>query len=46
MGSLAAVFALESEGPQPPRYSIEDFVRRYERSFGPEPVLERLTIAP
>jgi adenosine kinase len=44
MGSLAAVFTLESEGPQPPRYSIEDFVSRYERSFGQEAALEALTI--
>ena len=45
MGSLAAVFTLESEGPQPPRYSIEDFVSRYERSFGHEAALETLLIA-
>ena len=43
MGSIAAVFALESEGPQPPRYSGEDFHRRYERNFGPEPELARLS---
>jgi adenosine kinase len=45
MGSLAAVFGLESEGPQPPRYSIEDFIARYESNFGPEPALRPLTIA-
>jgi adenosine kinase len=42
MGSLAAIFSLESEGPQPPRYSIAEFVRRYERNFGREPVLDDL----
>jgi adenosine kinase len=42
MGSTAAVISLESEGPQPPRYSAEDFRRRYERNFGPEPGLARL----
>jgi adenosine kinase len=42
MGSVAAVFGLEAQGPQPPRYTIEDFVRRYERSFGPEPALAAL----
>ena len=43
MGSLAAVIALESEGPQPARYTIEQFVARYERSFGAEPQLALLT---
>jgi adenosine kinase len=42
MGSLAAIFSLESEGPQPPRYSIAEFVRRYERNFGPEAFLDDL----
>ncbi|HEY6929777.1 MAG TPA: carbohydrate kinase family protein [Thermoanaerobaculia bacterium] len=44
MGSLAAVITLESEGPQPPRYTIEQFVARYERSFGAEPQLALLTV--
>jgi adenosine kinase len=43
MGSIAAVFGLEAQGPQPPRYGIEEFVRRYERSFGPEPALAALS---
>ncbi len=33
-GSVAAVFALETIGPQPPRYTLEDFVGRYRESFG------------
>ena len=45
MGSVAAVFGLEAPGPQPPRYSLEDFIARYERNYGPEPGLERLRIA-
>ncbi len=39
VGSVAAVFGLESEGPQPPRYSPAQFVARYERNFGEEPLL-------
>jgi adenosine kinase len=42
IGSLAAAYALESEGPQPRRYSIEEFARRYERNFGREPLLAKL----
>jgi adenosine kinase len=42
LGSLAAVFGLEAEGPQPPRYSLEEFGARYVRSFGEERWLERL----
>jgi adenosine kinase len=42
LGSVAAVLGLEALGPQPPRYSPEEFRRRYERSFGAEPLLERL----
>jgi adenosine kinase len=44
LGSLAAAYALESEGPQPARYSLEDFVRRYERNFGEEPLLKNLRL--
>lgn len=43
MGSVAAVLALEAPGPQPSRYGIAAFVERYERNFGSEPLLERLT---
>ena len=42
MGSVAAVFGLEAQGPQPPRYSLSRFVDRYERNFGREPALEAL----
>jgi len=42
MGSVAAVFALEHQGPQPPRYSVADFVARYERNFGAEAVVREL----
>ncbi len=44
MGSVAAAIALEAQGPQPPRYSIERFVDRYRSNFGEEPVLESLAI--
>ncbi len=42
LGSVAAVFGLEAQGPQPPRYSKEQFCSRYVRNFGEEPWLERL----
>ncbi len=42
MGSVSAVFGLEAVGPQPPRYSLDEFRARYERNFGEEPVLNRL----
>ena len=42
IGSVAAVFGLESPGPQPPRYSPGEFRERYERNFGDERWLERL----
>jgi adenosine kinase len=34
VGSVAAVYALEALGPQPPRYTPRDFVARYRESFG------------
>jgi len=37
-GSVAAVFALETLGPQPKRYSREDFVARYVENFGSDGV--------
>ncbi len=46
MGSVAATVGLESAGPQPPRYRIEEFVARYERNFGKEPLLEKLRSRP
>ena len=42
IGSVAAVFGLEALGPQPPRYSREQFVERYGRNFGDAPELGRL----
>ena len=42
MGSVAAVFGLEALGPQPSRYTIEEFRERYVRNFGEESILERL----
>lgn len=43
MGSVAAIYTLEADGPQPPRYSVEDFAARYRRNFGEEPALARLS---
>jgi adenosine kinase len=42
IGSVAAAFVLESIGPQPPRYTPDEFVARYESEFGGEPPLGRL----
>lgn len=42
IGSVAASVVLEALGPQPDRYEADDFIARYERSFGPEPRLARL----
>jgi adenosine kinase len=42
MGSVAAVFGLEAQGPQPPRYTFGRFLERYEKSFGAEPLIENL----
>jgi adenosine kinase len=42
MGSVAAAFALEAQGPQPPRYAVKDFTLRYRRNFGDEPALGAL----
>ena len=42
MGSVAAVYALEAIGPQPGRYSRQQFRERYARNFGVEPVLDKL----
>ncbi len=35
-GSVAAVFALEALGPQPDRYTRQEFVARYRENFGSE----------
>jgi len=42
MGSVAAVFALEAPGPQPPRYTPRRFRERYERNYGQEHALDAL----
>lgn len=34
IASVAAVYCLESEGPQPPRYEAEDFLVRFRESYG------------
>ena len=34
VGSVAAVYALEAVGPQPPRYAVADFIARYGENFG------------
>jgi adenosine kinase len=34
VGSIAAVFALETIGPQPQRYTLAEFRARYEANFG------------
>jgi adenosine kinase len=34
VGSLAAVYALETVGPQPARYTMADFLSRYAENFG------------
>jgi adenosine kinase len=36
VGSVAAVYALESLGPQPARYSKDEFVVRFEENYGSE----------
>lgn len=42
IGSIAAVYCLENQGPQPPRYSPAEFIARYARNYGETPELERL----
>ena len=42
MGSLAAAYVLETQGPQSHQYTISEFVARYEQEFGPEPELEKV----
>jgi adenosine kinase len=42
LGSVTAVFGLESLGPQPARYRLEEILGRYERNFGEEPALRAL----
>jgi len=42
IGSLAATYALEHAGPQEHRYTLDEFIARYEATFGPMPELEQL----
>ncbi|HEV8610531.1 MAG TPA: carbohydrate kinase family protein [Thermoanaerobaculia bacterium] len=42
IGSVAAAIVLETVGPQPERYEPDEFVARYAKDFGEEPLLERL----
>ena len=42
VGAVAAVFGLETLGPQPPRFTREAFLARYARNFGEAPELGRL----
>lgn len=42
MGSLAATYVLEQEGPLSHSYTIAEFVERYRQTFGPAPELDAL----
>ncbi len=42
IGSIAAVFCLEHQGPQPPRYTPAQFLERYRRNYEEAPELDRL----
>jgi len=42
IGSVAAVYCLEHQGPQPPRYTPAEFLTRYVRNYGETPELDRL----
>jgi len=42
IGSVAAVFCLEHQGPQPPRYTPAEFRARYVRNYGETPELDRI----
>lgn len=39
LGSLAATYVLEHAGPQEHYYTLDEFVARYEQTFGPTPEL-------
>ena len=45
IGAVAAVFGLETLGPQPPRFTPEAFMSRYARNFGEAPELERMFVS-
>jgi adenosine kinase len=42
MGSLAAVYVLETDGPQNHHYTVQEFVLRYKENFGESEEIERL----
>jgi len=42
IGSLAAAYVLETDGPQSHSYNLKSFVQRYEDIFGPAPELHQL----
>jgi len=42
IAALAAAYVIEHPGPQPKRYTLEDFVARYRASFGDTPELDKL----
>ena len=44
IGSVSAVFGLETLGPQPPRYTPAEFVERYRRNYGDTPELAHLFV--
>lgn len=46
LASLAAVYVLECQGPQPAPYTREEFVARYESVFGTEPLVRRALLGP
>jgi adenosine kinase len=44
VGSIAAIYALETIGPQPQRYSLAEFRARYEANFGPADAAQLLRL--
>ncbi len=42
IGSLCSVYAMEHMGTTAHRFTVNEFIARYTRVFGPEPALERL----
>ena len=42
MGSLAAAYVLETDGPQNHTYTWKDFVGRYEQSFGKSEDIQKM----
>lgn len=46
MGSLAATYCLESEGPQGQHYSVADFIDRFREHFDDSGVLDALRLNP